>query len=447
MTPVPKPPASKPPAPAKPPFPPLRLAGPDAATPGAAAQHNGASASAAGTDVRPPPTAETIRAARPYLTEIAALPPLEAARAYRQLEAPPTPDGRVAVDLRSQCYELPATVADVLRPAARARKEHAFAAFAASRAPLQDAMVATTTGGDRHAAAQTLRAHDAPRLAVLRGMLHELGGVWDIDADASRKAVVAALQLEAATSALSDLPRDANTVHQRVARAAGHALNEEWCGMFVADAFVRASLDEDLRSGFVHVMNVEDYFRYNYNRNDERVRPWIWVDGRWQALRPYHASRGSERSWMGQAKVQQGGNLDILPGDIAIIDNDAKGVANHIVMVASYDPATSRLVTIGGNDHGYVLGTPSAGTLKAESSERRILREEGESTVGQSLKPGSGAAVAVKSLAVTPAPGAKLGHVFGIGRPSIVDFEPHRYPTANAMKKLTDRTPPPPLKA
>ena len=163
--------------------------------------------------------------------------------------------------------------------------------------------------------------------------------------------------------------------------------------------------------------------------------------------RAYHETlRNSPRNWIPTASIGADG-LDIRPGDVLTLavannDNTEKAFGDHIVLVHSYDRATKRLFTIGGNDGGYVVrnGEPPA----RESEADRADRERREAATGEHLqKPTQGgghAGVGTQDLGHQPTPGAprtivQHTHVAGIGRPSIVDFEDHVYPTNAAAER------------
>jgi hypothetical protein len=104
-----------------------------------------------------------------------------------------------------------------------------------------------------------------------------------------------------------------------------------------------------------------------------------------------------------------------------------KGIANHIVMVESYDEATGRLVTIEGNVLEGIRADASGEAERTESGELKSTTRTHTSSV-----------VHIRDLTDTGTltPGAGPGGtyqergrrtVFGIGRPSIVDFEDHEY--------------------
>ena len=165
------------------------------------------------------------------LAQLEAAGPVEAARVFHQLEAPANAAGKVYVELPAECALLDAAEVARLKPRAFARKEQAFAKFATDRAPRFAAMSGAADTTTRRTAAVALSAFDAGRLTELRAMQAALGGEWDIKDPIARDAVLAALQLEAATDADGDLLADRNAVHKRVVQSAGMELTDEWCGI------------------------------------------------------------------------------------------------------------------------------------------------------------------------------------------------------------------------
>jgi hypothetical protein len=206
---------------------------------------------------------------------------------------------------------------------------------------------------------------------------------------------------------------------------------DDWCGMFVAASMFRGSaLDKNVRMAFAHTDNVHDFFTYDRQpTNDRRTPLSIWAEDRWWRVREYHEQRGLPRTWLTGAGLAGG---DIRPGDVALIRHRGTrpqdAIANHIVMVDSWDPETGKLVTIEGNVLEGVrpdaAGDPqrTAGgglrstTTAAPSSTAVHVRDMNDQ---QTLTPGAGAGGAYQER------GART--VFGIGRPSLVDFEAHDY--------------------
>jgi hypothetical protein len=187
----------------------------------------------------------------------------------------------------------------------------------------------------------------------------------------------------------------------------------DWCGFFVAASLYRAGLSKWLRRGFWHVDNVRSYFTYHYG---DRVPRWVWDEATcvWNKVHDLHAARGSKRRWLDHAAIDRTdlAALDILPGDVVLIDHEGDGKANHITMAESYDPATGVLVTIEGNGVGEVAAAVAA---------------DGSVTVGRSHGP-----CAVRN-ARNLKNGAERKKIFAVGRVSTVDFETLPYDKADAM--------------
>ena len=360
------------------------------------------------------------------------LGPAETAAAWLQLR-----DGS-GLDLPGGSFLIDAAERATLLPRLEARKESFFTDFATGRRPLYDTMQAAADVTQRRAAIIALTAYDMPRLPQLIRMRDAMRGRWLVDDTDARDAVLAAVQLQAATDAEGELLSDWKTIRDRVTKASGMPVSSEWCGMFSGDHLIRASLDEDLRHAFLSTLSLEDFFTYRYDQFPKRVKKWIWDDDGWQAIRDYHNARGALRQWLAHDRVSVGGALDIQPGDVVMIDRGLNGTADHIVLVSSYDPATGLLITVGGNDWGYIAVPP--GTPKETADDDN--RETAEAATGMDLKPGGGGGkVAVGVKNVIPA-GTPRGAVYAVGRPSLIDLEEHTY----AFKPL-DKPPPPPKHA
>ena len=189
----------------------------------------------------------------------------------------------------------------------------------------------------------------------------------------------------------------------------GHDLHEadggttDWCGIFVGACLVRAGLERALRRGFFHVRNVESYFRYDWG---DRIPRWLWDDEArvWKDVKVYHAERNALRLWNKSPAVGTG--LDLLPGDVVLIDHEGDHKANHITMAEQYDPTTGLLVTLEGNGLGTIaLALLADGTV-----------EEGVAKVPSVVRNG-------RDLANDH----QRKKIYGWGRLSAVDFEAHAY--------------------
>ena len=120
-------------------------------------------------------------------------------------------------------------------------------------------------------------------------------------------------------------------------------------------------------------------------------------------------------------------------------------------MVHSFDMTTNTLFTIGGNDGGYEVDTRATHAApRGETDPEREKREQLEGATGQPLRPGSrGGHVGVGSFDLDDQPagatldrdraravarGRRLVRIYGIGRPSIVDMEDHRYDSTSGRR-------------
>jgi len=353
----------------------------------------------------------------------------DTARAWLQLR-----DGS-GVDLPDCSFVIEPAERIELLPLLYDRKEAFFVDFADGRRPLYAAMQAAGDPTARHAAIAALSAYDAPHLSELIAMRDAMHGRWLVDDTDARDAVLAAVQLQAATDAQGELLSDWKTVRERVTKATSMPVSSEWCGMFSADHLIRASLDADLRNAWLHTHNVEAFFTYHPERYPTRIPKWIWDDDGWEDVRGHHTARGALRTWLGAAELSQGGELDIQPGDTVLIDWNLDGDPDHIVLASSYDPATGSLVTIGGNDSGYVVAAPG----KHKAPKAGSAQETAEQATGLELESGGGGKVAVGVHQVAPEGKQKRAAVYGVGRPSLIDLEEHTY-----AFKPQDKPPPPP---
>ena len=381
-------------------------------------------------DALTPPGSDTPSGRRALVRTMGAA---ETAAAWLQLR-----DGS-GLDLPGGSFLIDADERATLLPLLQQRKESFFTDFATGRAPLLTTMQSAADPAARHTAIAALSAYDSPRLPDLIRMRDAMHGRWLIDDVPARDAVLAAIQLQAATDAQGELEVDWKTVRERVTKASGEGVNSQWCGMFSGDHLIRASLDEDLRKGFMHTHNVEAFFTYNWGQNSDRIPKWIWDDDNgWTDVKAYHAAQGSSRSWLAHAATSAGGALDIRPGDMVLIDrsDSLDGDPDHIVLAQSYDPVTNLLVTIGGNDSGFVLMGP-----KDKEPAKSTKLDTAEAATGLELKPGGGGdgKVAVGVHQVTPEGKATRAVVYGVGRPSLIDMEQRTY----GFKPLNKPPPPP----
>jgi hypothetical protein len=291
--------------------------------------------------------------------------------------------------------------------------------------------------------AEAAHACEDAALALLQARsVLEARAMWRAD-DAQSATPAQIANPKRRRSAVDDIFADAGFGSRQSLREDG--TRDDWCGMFVAASMFRgAALDKNMRKAFAHTDNVYDFFNYTAKVNDERTPLSIWAEDRWWSVKEYHAQRGLPRTWTPGAQVADG---DIRPGDVALIRHKGtkpdKSIANHIVMVDSWDPATGKLVTIEGN----VL----EGVRPGADGEPQTLAD-GTTVRSTTTTAPSSTAIHVRDMndARTLTPGAgKHGEyqergartVFGVGRPSLVDFEQHLFGMQAIPEKYTYTSP------
>jgi hypothetical protein len=241
---------------------------------------------------------------------------------------------------------------------------------------------------------------------------------------------------------LDDVFADAGYGQDKVFDGAGGKL-ADWCGMFAAANMFRASaLDRQLRMAFAHTDNVYDFFNYTANVNPERTPVSIWAEGRWWTVEAYHAARGLKRTHV------QGPDAaaDIRPGDVALIRHDgvkpALALANHIVMVESYDVATGTLTTIEGNVTQGIRAAADGSAQRTAGGDLRWSNAAHSSSVVEQRN--------LRDEVSTTHWGEPAGDVYQpsgrptvwfVGRPSLIDFEQHEYATARVPEQYTYLSP------
>jgi len=185
-----------------------------------------------------------------------------------------------------------------------------------------------------------------------------------------------------------------------------------WCGFAVASWLYSAGLAKDLRKGFWHVKNVEDYFRYRYGK---RVPRWavVGVSGdELVDLKQFHEENDAPRLWIDNEDIEAMAREDgphmigfsdyglLRLGDVALIDGGADGTANHITMVQSYEGPV--LTTVEGNAGGMLWSPEEGKELRVKRDAVTINRRDLED----------------------PRQRAKI---YGVGTLSLIDFAHHRY--------------------
>jgi hypothetical protein len=351
------------------------------------------------------------------------------------LDSPNIVNDQIAITLPDRSTSIAVADATEIRQRVSTRLvEMLVEDLATTRTPAEAQMRGADTDEARRTAMVALRAIDEPRLTELRRITNNNTNLWRHSNASYSDAVLAALQLEAVFRAERYLENPANA-REESARAVGMSSDLEWCGFFVANNYMASSLDRDLRAGFFATGNVRDYFSYRYGSgSDARVKRWIFADNAWSQLDQYHDSRGSRRMWTDARDIRDIAVLDIRPGDVVLVDHSDGEMADHIQMVHSYNPTTRELFYIDGNGGGYVVENNPRRAGAATPRRDRVSAATGH-TLGQ---PTRGGHVGVGSHDLNSQPDPDRVHanpernrpsarVYGIGRPSIVDFENHYY--------------------
>ncbi len=302
----------------------------------------------------------------------------------------------------------------------------------------------------RRQAYDSMRSHEAPLLARLRQLIGTPPR-FPTAPEPVMDGVLAALQLETVGSALNEWAQTGQGAaadeaqRRRMQREGGGGAGDEWCGMFCVAQFTHSGIDPALRSQFHNTEHMVGFFNYNVG-SWERSFQWIYADSRWQDLAAYHTTRNARRRWWDARAIHDTANLPpIRPGDIVLVDNVGGERPDHIAMVLSYNPTTHELFTIEGNAGGFVVDQHPRGDAAVQSLTGRGVRHQG------SLPGADGGHVAVNhrpditqeedsdeaERRYIPHRHTRYQHahsrIFGIGRPSLVDFERHDYSTSRAM--------------
>lgn len=126
-----------------------------------------------------------------------------------------------------------------------------------------------------------------------------------------------------------------------------------WCGVAVSAWLVRAGLNTAHATSWYHVRDVEAFFTYSAHPNLVPSRVKTKIGGR--PIEQVYSDAGEPRIWVDATAIRATAvqDLDLRRDDVLLINHyGATNVAQHIVLVRSYDKLTGRLETIEGNAHG-----------------------------------------------------------------------------------------------
>jgi hypothetical protein len=283
---------------------------------------------------------------------------------------------------------------------------------------------------------------------------------WNAELGASvhRDRVVQPLGICAANAyALLSMPTDvaAATVHA----AEGVAAGVEWCGYTIAYLMKAAGFDKPHTALFPSTLGLLQFGSYYtldiYGAAQPRQRITKLMPAGTD-IRDVHATRGSPRRITLWPELQAGTPLDIVPGDIVLVDSRKGGGPDHIQIVWRWHPTSRVLTTIDGNGGSFVLRSvlqqkfgpslqpnvhfrptttaPLPGTTVSTQEKRDYIRTLDGLDVLWPMPSSGYVSIGCHVLTAAgqvnpPTPTSETPHsrVFAIIRPSIVDFENHSY--------------------
>ena len=199
------------------------------------------------------------------------------------------------------------------------------------------------------------------------------------------------------TGPLAAIFRDAGWSPFGVDVRPGTQQARDWCGMTVAAWYFRGGLHSAHRKSFLATANVRSFFSYGKagRVHHRTARVALFPDGTTERLEAWHTRLGERRQWVEGAALRTiaGADPSSLPltpaSTILISHNGSLQEAHHIALVESFDGAV--LTTLEGN----ATGTAGNGKTRKDAVVR-----------------------VTRDLRIP----AVLHTLFGIGRPSLLDF-------------------------
>jgi hypothetical protein len=220
-----------------------------------------------------------------------------------------------------------------------------------------------------------------------------------------------------------------------------------------------AGLDRPHTALFASTQSLLDFGSYYtldiYGNARQRAKVTTMRPGG-EDIRDVHDLRGLRRKVKLWPELQSGAKLDILPGDIVLLDLKAGGGPDHIQIVYRWHEGERVLTTIDGNGANFVLrsvlerkfgsklqpnvhyrpspSTPLSGYTVSPADKQAYLRnldgldvlwpkpQDGYVSIGCHVLTAAGQVNPTSPTATNP-----HSRVFAIIRPSVVDFEPHSY--------------------
>ena len=131
---------------------------------------------------------------------------------------------------------------------------------------------------------------------------------------------------------------------------------ESWCGKAVGYFYSRAGVPRKTTSQFLNTRNIAlfgSYGRMSFDQTGELRKDYPENT----ELKEQQTAQDAARKIITFEDIESEYDLDIIPGDIVLVDNSGKGGADHIQIVYKYNPDNRMLGVIDGNGGGFALSS------------------------------------------------------------------------------------------
>lgn len=174
----------------------------------------------------------------------------------------------------------------------------------------------------------------------------------DLDSFEQQQAPLREKLQEIANYAFEALSESQNTIEQRITKGN----KESWCGKAVGYFYARAGAPTKTTSQFMNTSNIALFGSYGTTTFDQSGE--LRSDYRENTtLKEQHVAHDAARKMITFEDIEAEYDLDILPGDIVLVDNTGKGGADHIQIVYKYNRENRMLTVIDGNGSGFALAS------------------------------------------------------------------------------------------
>ncbi|MDM1047971.1 LGFP repeat-containing protein [Sphingobacterium hotanense] len=188
----------------------------------------------------------------------------------------------------------------------------------------------------------------------------------DLDSYEQQRAPLVAKLQEIADYAFEALSEPQSSIENRIKKGS----EESWCGKAVAYFYAQAGVPSRTTSQFMNTRNISLFGSYGKIAFDgSGVLRKDYPEN--TQLKEQHSAQDAARKMITFEDIEAEYELDILPGDIVLVDNSDKGGADHIQIVYKYNPETRMLTVVDGNGGGFALaslGIPNNDSALAQTA-------------------------------------------------------------------------------